>query len=148
MATGLKGPVTTNSLVKDFAMKDLIVSWLLGAATFLATNFVISVFTHGLVSWWYMLCAVLAGVASALYQTFCSDGGFVRLATASCLAPCLLSVYLVVLLAVRDDYFGWWFAIFSPLQAIVDSAIGAALVVAVFRKKWFGPVDSELGVAE
>jgi len=144
VATGLKGPVTTSSLVKDFAMKDLIVSWLLGAATFLATNFVISVFTHGLVSWWYMLCAILAGLASALYQTFRSDGGFVRLAVACCLAPFLLSVYLVVLLAVRDGYFGWWFAIFSPLQAIVDSAIGAALVVVVFRKEWFGSVESEL----
>ncbi len=111
---------------------------------FLATNFVISVFTHGLVSWWYALCAVLAGIVSALVQTFCSDGGFVRLAVASCLIPFLLSVYLVVLLAFRDDYFSWWFAIFSPLQAIVDSAVGAALVVVLFRRYWFGPVDGEL----
>jgi len=124
-------------------VKDLIFSWLLGAATFLATNFAISVFTHGLVSWWYVLCAVLAGVVSALVQTFRSDGGFVRLSIASCLMPFLLSVYVVVLLALRDDYFGWWFAIFSPLQAIVDSAVGAALIVVLFRSYWFGTVDSE-----
>lgn len=125
-------------------MKDLIFSWLLGAATFLATNFAISVFTHGLVSWWYALCAVFAGVVSALVQTFRSDGGFVRLAVASCLMPFLLSVYVVVLLALRDDYFGWWFAIFSPLQAIVDSAVGATLVVVLFRSYWFGSAESEL----
>ena len=90
----------------------------------------------------------IAFVAVTLLVSACGlgggDGGFVRLAVASCLMPFLLSVYVVVLLALRDDYFGWWFAIFSPLQAIVDSAVGAALVVVLFRSYWFGSAESEL----
>ncbi len=99
---------------------DIIRAWVVGAAVFIAIDFVLGlILPFGSLMFLNLLSPLLAGVAAAAVHLWSGEGGWIRHAVAVLGVPALLSVY---------------YALFTPWNlstgVLMDIATGAVFVLA------------------
>lgn len=110
---------------------DLVRSWVLAAAVYLALNFTLSV-TVGYGGWTallYALCPFLAGIAASTYHAERGTGGWGRHLLAVLPVPLGLEIYGVLLHLIPRDLRDWGLLLGQLGTATLATAAGLGVVM-------------------